>query len=360
MLTAFFFLFGFSLTLLYQYLTRNFQYWKKKNVPYAKPWPLVGNFLKGFTMRSSMGDLFMDLYQKTDAPFLGIYVEDKPALLIRDPKILQQILIKDFQYFNNRTVTSNVGSDPWGSYNLFSLPNPEWKLVRYTIAPIFSSLKLNNMFKIVEQCCSTWINYIEKKIADDSTVDVSDLCERCVAEQICSMVFGIKGNIFAEEAPEMLQKAKAFFDWNNVSTAFQMRACILFPNIAKLFRLNFHNIAVTSYLYKLFLQIRKERMLSRVSRGDLIDVILQMMESSSVNNDIIIAQVINFFGAGFETTSSTMTFFFYAIAKNPSIQEKLRKEINEVLPKSNIAFEDLSKLKYLDQCIKGKFTNTNC
>lgn len=353
MLGAFVFLLGFLLTLLYHYLTRNFAYWKNKNVPYAKPLPVVGNFLKGFTMRSSMGDLFMDLYQKTDAPFLGIYLEDKPALLIRDPKILQQMLIKDFQYFHNRTVTSNIGSDPWGSYNLFSLTNPEWRLVRYKMAPIFSSLKLNNMFRIVEQCCSMWIVYTKTKIASNSIIDISDLCQRLVAEQISSAVFGIEGSVFAEESPKMLQKAKAFFDWNNISTAFQMRACVLFPNIAKRFRLNFHNVEVTSYLHTLFLQIRKERMLSKESRGDLIDIILKVSNSSALKEDMVIAQVINFFGAGFETTSSTMSFFFYSIAKNPTIQEKLRKEINEVLPKSNIAFKDLQKLKYLEQCIKG-------
>ena len=49
----------------------------------------------------------------------------------------------------------------------------------------------------------------------------------------------------------------------------------------------------------------------------------------------MVAQAAVFFTGGFETSSSTMSFALYELAKNPDMQEKLRVEIVDTLEKSN-------------------------
>ena len=70
----------------------------------------------------------------------------------------------------------------------------------------------------------------------------------------------------------------------------------------------------------------------------------------------IASQAIVFFAAGFETSSTLMTFALYELSKNPNIQEKLRSEINEVLAKhqNNITYDSIQDIKYLTQVIDGK------
>lgn len=66
--------------------------------------------------------------------------------------------------------------------------------------------------------------------------------------------------------------------------------------------------------------------------------------------DLIAAQVPIFFIAGFETSSSTLSFLSYQLAVD---QSKLREEIDEVLNQinRNVTYEELLKMKYLDQVV---------
>ena len=50
-----------------------------------------------------------------------------------------------------------------------------------------------------------------------------------------------------------------------------------------------------------------------------------------LNEDIITAQGVLFFIAGYETTANTLSTFSYQMAKNPDIQEQLYEEIIDVM-----------------------------
>lgn len=69
------------------------------------------------------------------------------------------------------------------------------------------------------------------------------------------------------------------------------------------------------------------------------------------------AQCFAFFAAGFETTSSTMTFCLYELAINPKTQEKVREEIFTVLKKYNnkICYESINEMEFMQQTIDGMF-----
>lgn len=58
---------------------------------------------------------------------------------------------------------------------------------------------------------------------------------------------------------------------------------------------------------------------------------------------------------GFETSSTTLSFCMYELAKNREIQEKVHEEIDSILAKhgGQITYEAVAEMTYLENCIDG-------
>jgi len=74
-----------------------------------------------------------------------------------------------------------------------------------------------------------------------------------------------------------------------------------------------------------------------------------------IDGDDFVAQCFAFLTAGFETSSTTMTFLLYEMALHPDIQQRLRNEITQMLAKHNneVTYDGIQELKYLDMVISG-------
>jgi cytochrome P450 len=72
--------------------------------------------------------------------------------------------------------------------------------------------------------------------------------------------------------------------------------------------------------------------------------------------DSLAAQAFVFFLAGFETSSSTMTFCLYELSLHEDIQDRLREEIDVVLQKHDgkLTHEGIEEMEYLDKIVAGK------
>lgn len=70
------------------------------------------------------------------------------------------------------------------------------------------------------------------------------------------------------------------------------------------------------------------------------------------------AQAVQFFAAGFETTSSAIAFTLYELALNVKVQNKLRDEIRATFKNpTNMDYDRLQSMKYLGQVVSGAILN---
>jgi cytochrome P450 family 6 len=68
-----------------------------------------------------------------------------------------------------------------------------------------------------------------------------------------------------------------------------------------------------------------------------------------------LAQAMVFFFAGFETSSSAMSYALFELSQRPKLQRLARANIEEVLQRhgSQVTYQALTEMKYLDWILQG-------
>lgn len=143
-----------ALSAVYLWFQRSHSYWRRKGLPYVQPAPILGNTLALFKQENSFGMHLSDIYsdpRMKDEAVVGIYVVNKPALIIREPELIKSVLIKDFNRFSNRYGRCDPHGDPLASNNLFFVRNPQWKEIRTKLTPVFTSGKVKQMYPLMQE-----------------------------------------------------------------------------------------------------------------------------------------------------------------------------------------------------------------
>lgn len=99
--------FGILSFLLYRYLTATFNFWKERGIPGPKPVLIFGTMkdviFKNFFLGKYLKDIY-DAYENT--PFIGIFQMREPILIIKDPKFIKDVFIKDSSIFYSRDLNT--------------------------------------------------------------------------------------------------------------------------------------------------------------------------------------------------------------------------------------------------------------
>lgn len=87
----------------------------------------------------------------------------------------------------------------------------------------------------------------------------------------------------------------------------------------------------------------------------LIKIIAKTFYIIDLDDDTLTGQLFMFIIAGMETTSCTIGFCLYELAKNPKIQEILRSEIRNVVKENNdqLNYDSLKDFSNLTKFING-------
>lgn len=357
---------AFVVTLV-TYFQWNFQYWKKKNVPYLEPKFPFGNMENPLTRKGNVGIFFAELYQnfkKQNFKHGGFYIFARPCYMPIDLDYIKNIMTKDFLHFNDRGIYVNERDDPLGA-NLFAIGGIKWRNLRMKLTPTFTSGKMKNMFQTLTNCGDILESYMNEKVSEKEPIDIKEVLACFTTDIIGSCAFGLECNSFKEpNSPFRIYGRKVFVQTK--LNALKFAFCQNFPNLAKKF--GFRQVAkdVADFFYKVVENTVEYREKNNVQRKDFLQLLIDIKDNNlngeqtgdgtSLTMDEIAAQSFVFFLAGFETSSTTMTFALYELAYNQTIQDKVRQEIDRVLAKydGKISYDSMNDLKYMGQVIDGK------
>ncbi|KAF5269480.1 hypothetical protein FQA39_LY08669 [Lamprigera yunnana] len=350
MIVIIFFLFIF--VLLYFHLTRNFNYWRNKEIPYDAPKFLVGSALPLIVQKQSMGEYLWGLYNKSSFSCYGFYVFDQPFLLAKDAALVKMILTKDFEYFDDRTFANNINNDKLSGLSLLLLKNPLWKSYRPRFTSTLSLAKVKAMLPLLTDAAEDFAQYLENVCSKSDIIECRHLSIKYSVDVFAACAFGIKSKSF--ENSDFFKMAGNLQN-SSSSRVIQSVSYYFAPMLLKLMKGTFLEPKSVEFIKQVFLNNIKLRRKENVTKGDLIDLLLEMDEKlddfSIEENGLAIS--LEYLIAGYMSCATILSFLLYELCLNESMQKRIRSEVESALcGKKTISYSSVHKMTYLDMAVK--------
>nr|XP_040224220.2 cytochrome P450 6a22-like [Anopheles coluzzii] len=353
-----------ALTLLYLYLKQHYRHWANRNLPQLEASFPLGN-MKGVGSEIHFNDVLNEAYAKgkaQSAPLVGLYFMLKPILIVTELDMVKRILVKDFSSFHDRGLYVNERDDPLSGH-LFALDGERWRYLRNKLSPTFTSGKIKLMFSTICEIGDEFLATVNRFVERDEPLDVKLLSQCFTCDVVGSCAFGLQCNSLKNGGSKLLEIGDKVFKppaWRNMLVF----ALISFKKLAKRLRLPVLPGEVTSFFMPLVTETVADRERNSIERPDFLNLLIQLKNKGTVEDetteglqkltlDEVAAQAFVFFFAGFETSSTTLSFALFELANNPDIQERVRAEVLEKLQlhDGKITYDALKEMTYLDQVI---------
>lgn len=335
-------------------------YWKRRNIPYLEPKIPFGNLENALRRKNGLGIQFKRMHEELKArgcKYGGTFSMATPVLAVIDPEIIKNILIKKFQHFTDRGLYSNEEIDPLSGH-LFLLNGAKWKNMRNKLSPTFTSGKMKMMFSTMAECSNLLVESVDKFAENQEPLDIKEALACFTTDIIGSCAFGLECNSFKDSNSVFREYGKKLINpslWRVAIFTF----VVSFPKIASKLGCKMFEPDIEKFYIDLVKDTVGYREKTNFTRNDFIQILMEL-KKEFVNGDGLTlnemaAQVFVFFVAGFETSSTAMTFCLFELSQHPEIQDKVREEVNTVLKRHQgvVSYEAIQEMKYLAQVLDG-------
>ena len=274
--------FGFPILVvlvsLYIYFRRCYSYWDRFGVPTLKPTIPFGNVADALlSTKMSPFDCITKLYRTFEGhPVAGVYRIDKPALLVRDPEIIKDILVKDFDNFHSRGIEHDERNEPLQA-NLFSLNGSKWRNLRVKLSPTFTAGKMRMMFPVVVGRGKQLSKCLEEPVSKGEPLEIKDYLARYSTDIIASCAFGVQCNCLVNPKAEFRLWGKRIFAANFKSWLFRV-FFFLKPELIYSLKFTFIPKDVSRYFRNMVRETVEFRDKNKVQRNDFMQLLIQLKD----------------------------------------------------------------------------------
>uniref|UniRef100_A0A336KHH7 CSON003180 protein n=1 Tax=Culicoides sonorensis TaxID=179676 RepID=A0A336KHH7_CULSO len=343
----------------YLWMRKRFKYWSDRGIPCPKITFPLGTLQTGkHRVHASLSTSrhYQEFQKKS--PICGQFFTIKPAILALDINLIKNILTKDFTHFHDRGVYFDETLDPLSAH-LFNLEGQRWKSLRSKLTPTFSSGKMKFMFSTMIGVGQEFIKTLsdERRVTDE--IEIRDFAARFTTDIIGTCAFGLECNSLKDPDTEFrLMGKKVFLPPKN--NRIKMFLAMSYKKLGKLLKYRVIREEVTNFFMKVVQDTVQYRETHKIKRNDFMDLLLNLKNTANETERLtfneIAAQSFVFWIAGFETSSTVMSFALYELALNQEIQDKARTSVVNVLKEHDdeLNYESLSEMTYLDYCINGE------
>ncbi|XP_058496285.1 cytochrome P450 3A30-like isoform X1 [Solea solea] len=341
-------------TLILVYANWPYGTFKRMGVPGPKPILFMGTMMGYKKGLVQFDEECFKKYGKT----WGLYDGRKPVLCITDPAMIKTILVKHcYTLFTNRRNLYLNGA----LYDAVSIAEDEqWKKIRGVLSPFFTSGRLKEMFDIIKRNSANLITNMQKAADKDEPLDLKELFGPYSMDTVTSTAFSVDIDSLNNPSDPFVANIKKMLKFDLFSPLFL--TLIFFPFMGPIFQkmeLGFFPSSVTAFFDNVLQKIKNDRETGKqANRVDFLQLMMDSQKNSTVEKNKgltdheILSQAMILIFAGYETTSSALTFLAYNLARNPHVMKKLQEEIDSTFPnKAPVEYQALMQMEYLDSVI---------
>ena len=367
---------------------RSETYWQSKGVKVPSHSFPLGNHaqLNGdlILRRKNANTFATEQYKEmADVPYYGVYLLGKPNLVIKDPKLMKEMLVKDFHLMPDRLATKARAlfggheiDDLW-TEQITMASAENWKDLRSTFTPIFTSGKMKAMVPFIDEIRNKLKTAIGHKIDNGEEIELREMLGKFSMDTIASCAFGVDAHSFEKQETNFVKNASSVFR-RSASEGLKFFLALM-PGgklIMKYLNMSVFKIKETLYFYDVVKSTVTHRNKTGQRRNDLIDMMIEAMKNNLKNTEeqevedqydkdailnhhgkkefnekTLVATAMIMLIAGYDTTGQTMAYMSFELARNTKVQKRLQEEIDDVMEQNGGElpnYYSIQSMEYLD------------
>ncbi|KAF5281197.1 hypothetical protein FQA39_LY17837 [Lamprigera yunnana] len=341
---------------LYYHLKIHYEYWKTRGVPNPTVSYMFGNLYESVIFRKSLGQIYHEIYKQfPNLTYVGFFKLRTPGIIVRDPELVRDVLIKSFHYFQANDLKIDDVNDPLIAKNPFFIHGDKWKRNRSLLSPSFTSKQVKPLFPLMEVVCQDLIKYLDETDPGKNGIDAKELAQRFTMDVVANCAMGLKADSFKYRNTKFRTMAEKILS-PSFFTNLKLYFLFAIPSLATFLKLKFVPDEAGNYFRKVVNETLSYREVNNIIRYDFLnnmnDIKLSLGDDVFSNEDITI-HLVGFFMDGFETSSVVLSHALYEFAANPQFQDELKNEIDEVLEiHGKFDYYILRDMDFLNRCLQ--------
>jgi cytochrome P450 len=306
-----------------------------------------GNFLLGHLLpfRRDVLGLLLDS-QRQYGDVVRFRLGPMIVHLLSHPDHVKHVLLTNQHNYNKDTRSSSKIRSITGP-GLLTSNGDFWLAQRRLMQPAFQQQRvagfLNIMIGATEAMLKRWQIHADQ----GKPVDIASEMMRLTYTVVGKALFGADVSTDIDRVEQAAAIVMAHV-WRRLEKILDIPECI--PISANL---RFRRALAT--IDQIVYRIIQERYQSREQPGDLLSILLHRRDEETgkgMSDEQLRNETITLLLAGHETTANALTWTWYLLSQHPSVAQRLRDEVNDVLGSRLPTLEDLAKLSYTTMVIR--------
>jgi cytochrome P450 family 6 len=237
-------------------------------------------------LKKNSGDLFAEFYEKFKSKkFIGAYMFYQPILIVNDPELIQDVMIKSFNSFHDRPMPADAAKKYPLIGHLFNVRGQKWRDLRVKLSPTFTSGKLKAMFPIINECADVLQKYVGKELENGRNImEFRDLFARLTTNIISSVAFGIENDSINDRENVFRKMGMKLFEPSARNTFVNFMA-LLSPDLFVKSGVDPFGKDISDFMNSIVKQTVEYREKNKVERNDFMQLLIKLKNEGYIPVD---------------------------------------------------------------------------